>query len=323
MEMNDGQFARWSVHRATADDDVELLQLFEQVFGHGMPLSQWRWKYSASPVRGMLLRRADKAVAFFGGMPRSLQSPSGTVSAVQNGDVMVLPSQRGVFTRRGALYHAASAFFDQLVGPDKLYEFAFGFPSERHFKLGVKLGLYVDSGRLVELSWSAKPAETRLMTVTSRLEVSDIDAVVNKLWPSMQQSWPKDVIPKRDSERWTLRFVEHPVNRYEMLVVKRRFLRKPLCAVVLREHAGHIDWLDFVGPVESSAAAIVAVRHFGSQHQNKPVIALFSQNVAPAFSENATRVLSGICMPMNARPKDEVRPYVNNLWCMGGDTDFL
>ena len=48
MEMNGGQFARWSVHRATADDDVELLQLFEQVFGHGMPLSQWRWKYSAS-----------------------------------------------------------------------------------------------------------------------------------------------------------------------------------------------------------------------------------------------------------------------------------
>lgn len=323
MEKVDAQAGRWTVHRATADDDIELLQLFEQVFGHSMALSQWRWKYSAAPVRGMLLRRAGQAVAFFGGMPRSLQSLSGTVAAVQNGDVMVLPTQRGLFTRHGALYQVAAAFFEQLVGPNKLYEFAFGFPNQRHFKLGVKLGLYVDSGRMAELSWSAKPDTVRLMTVTSRLDVSDIDVVINKLWPCMQKSWANLVIPKRDPDRLRIRFAQHPVYSYDMLVVHGRFFRKPLCAVVLRQHASYIDWLDFVGPIEAASVAIAAVRHFASQHHNKPVIALFSPSIAHAFSENATRVLSGIYMPVNARPEDEIRPYVNNLWCMGGDTDFL
>ena len=321
--MSGEQSARWSVHRATADDDDELLNLFEQVFGQPMPLAQWRWKYSESPVRGILLRREKMAVAFFGGMPRSLQGPLGAVAAVQNGDVMVLPSERGVFSRQGALYRAAFAFFEQLVGPGKLYEFAFGFPSERHFRLGVKLDLYQDSGRLVELSWSAKHAETRFLTATSCLEALEIDSVVGNLWPRMQRSWPNHFIPKRDPERWAFRFAAHPVHRYDLLVVHRRFLRKPLCALVLREHAGHIEWLDFVGSAETASLAISVARHFASEHQNKPVMALFSQSIASAFSENATSVLSNICMPVNMRPPHEHRPYVNNLWCMGGDTDFL
>ncbi|MDB5892446.1 MAG: Acetyltransferase protein [Polaromonas sp.] len=288
-----------------------------------MPLSQWHWKYAGSPVRGIVLRRDEKAVAFFGGMPRSLQGPSGTVEAVQNGDVMVLPSERGVFTRQGALYRAASAFFHELVGPDKLYQFAFGFPNERHFRLGIKLGLYEDSGRMVELSWSAQAAPVRKLTVISRFDSVEMTTVVSTLWRSMQRSWPKHFIPKRDPQRWTARFASHPVHRYELLVVRRRFLRKPLCAIVLREHAGHIDWLDFVGSAASVGLAITAARHFASEHQNKPVIAMFSQSIAAGFSQNATSVLSDICMPVNARPSGESRPYINNLWCMGGDTDFL
>lgn len=314
---------RWSVHRATANDDAELLDLFEKVFGQPMLLAQWRWKYASAEVRGILLRREGKAVAFFGGMPRSVTGPIGQLMAVQNGDVMVLASERAVFTRQGALFHAASAFFEQMVGPGLGYEFAFGFPNERHFRLGIKLGLYTDSDRLMELSWPALAAQKQSWTVTSQLASSELEATLKVLWSKMRKSWPNHLIPNRDAQRWRNRFVEHPVHRYDLLVVRQCLLRKPQCAIVLREHAGHIDWLDYAGPLESAQLAVVAVRDFANQRKQKPVIALFTQKVAPAFADGATSVLSNICIPVNSRVSSESRPYVNNLWCMGGDTDFL
>ncbi len=314
---------RWSVHRATAADDPELLDLFEKVFGQPMPLAQWRWKYASAEVRGILLRREGRAIAFFGGMPRSITGPSGQLMAVQNGDVMVLASERAVFTRQGALYHAASSFFEQMVGPGLGYEFAFGFPSERHFRLGIKLGLYTDSERLMELSWPALAAQKQYWSVTCPLGSSELEKSLKALWSQMRRSWPNHFIPNRDPQRWRNRFVEHPVHQYDLLVVRQGFLRKPQCALVLREHAGHIDWLDYVGPLDSARLAVAAARNFASQRMQKPVIAMFTQKVAPAFAEDATSVLSDICIPVNSRASDEPRPYVNNVWCMGGDTDFL
>ena len=314
---------RWTVHYAVAEDDPELIQLFSQVFGHAMPIEQWRWKYAAASVRGVVLRREGKAVAFFGGMPRHCTGPAGRLTAVQNGDVMVLPSERGVFTRQGALHHAATAFFAQFVGPSALYEFAFGFPNERHFRLGIKLGLYADSGRLMELSWSAFANQNSAGAVTSALKITELDSTVKVLWSQMVRSWSRHFIPDRDAARWRARFVMHPIHRYDLLVVRRGLFRKPLCAIVLREHAAHIEWLDYVGPLESVSLGINAARNFASEHGDKPVIAMFTRNIVSVFSESATCVESNICIPVNSRKSNEPRPYLDNLWCMGGDTDFL
>lgn len=321
--MRSNEALRWSVHRSTADDDREVLDLFEKVFGQPMPLEQWQWKYASADVRGILLRREGRAVAFFGGMPRSVTGPVGQLTAVQNGDVMVLPSERAVFTRQGALYQVASAFFEQMVGPGLRYEFAFGFPNERHFRLGIKLGLYAESERLMELSWPALAAQKQYWTVASPLAIGKLEATLRTLWPKMRNSWPNHFIPNRDAQRWSNRFVEHPVHRYDLLVIRQGLLRKPKCAIVLREHAGHIDWLDYAGPIESARLAVAAARDFASQRKQKPVIAMFTQKVALAFADGATSVLSDICVPVNSRVSNEPRRYINNLWCMGGDTDFM
>jgi len=112
---------RWTVHPATQEHDEELLVLFAQVFGHEMPLAQWRWKYADAPVRGLILRRGGAAVGFWGGMPRQMASTAGVVSAVQNGDVMVLPGE-SVVGRQGAMRELCSAFLDRFVGPGRTYE---------------------------------------------------------------------------------------------------------------------------------------------------------------------------------------------------------
>lgn len=348
--------SRWSVHTATAAVDGELIALFAEVFGHPIALAQWQWKYAHAPVRGVLLRRnggidQGRVVAFFGGMPRTFISPEGLqINAVQNGDVMVLPSERGFFSRQGALHHIAAGFFSQQVGPGKTHAFAFGFPNGRHFQLGITLGLYAPAGRLSALSWSALSGVSNVVQYQT---LGDCDSAptkqaINQLFTAMRSSWPRHFIGERSAQRWQNRFVRHPVHAYTLLLVTpppqkppanwlAKFLpwqkppAQPLCALVLREHPGHIEWLDFVGGREAIAPAVACVRDFAARAQDgagKPVMALMSSHIAPDFAlEAANCQPSDIFIPVNARPDEEAlrhpRAYLEHLWLMGGDTDFL
>lgn len=315
--------ARWSVHRAVAANDEELLDLFQKVFGQGMPLVQWQWKYADAPTRGMLLRRDNIAVAFFGGMPRTVLGPSGKLVSVQNGDVMVLPSERGVFSRHGALHHVAAAFFENMVGFSLPYDVAFGFPNGRHFKLGVKLGLYAPASRMITLTWSALESVAPYWTVTTELGLQDIHAL-ESLWIEMRTSWSQHFIPVRDTARWKARFLSHPVHDYQLLLIRRRWTGQPLCAIALREHPEYIEWLDYVGPDHSTRLAVTTVRRFAGKSDKKPVTAMFSETIASSFNiDSASFNLSDIYIPINACTVDEGRPHIGQLWLMGGDTDFL
>ena len=314
---------RWSVHRAVAANDEELLELFQKVFGYGMPLVQWQWKYADAPTRGILLRRNTNAVAFFGGMPRTVFGPSGKLSSVQNGDVMVLPSERGVFSRHGALQHVAAAFFENMVGFSLPYDVAFGFPNGRHFQLGIKLGLYAPASRMITLTWSALEPIAPRWTVTKELGLQDIHAL-ESLWIEMRTCWPHHFIPVRDATRWKDRFLCHPVHDYQLLLISRRWTGQSLCAVALRVHPGYIEWLDYVGPDNLISLAITTVRRFAGECNKKPVTAMFSETIASSFNiDSASFVPSDIYIPINACTADECRPFVGQLWLMGGDTDFL
>jgi hypothetical protein len=313
---------RWTVHAATQEHDEELLVLFGQVFGQKMPLAQWRWKYGEAPVRGLVLRRGGTAVGFWGGMPRTMASPAGLVLAVQNGDVMVLPGE-SVVGRQGAMRQLCSAFLDQFVGPGRAYEFAFGFPNERAFRLGSKVGLYQPAGAMSELTWeplsSAAPWRIR-EGVLSKQNL----AAIEPLWAAMRRDWAGCYVPIRDSARWMARFALHPEHRYAMLLLSNRWTGRPVCALVLRAHAGHVAWLDFVGPASAVPAAVSAARRFAARSGNKSVTAFVSDGIAAQFATDASACNpAAIHVPVNTRPQGEQRPYVGHLWLMGGDTDFL
>ena len=127
----------WQLHTAHRSQDTQLRTLFAQVFGHTMGQQEWDWKYRGTDLRGSLLTKASTgdAIAFFGGMPRTFSHQGRTIQTVQNGDVMVRMQERGVFSRKGALFQVAQHFFSQHLGAGAPYAFAFGFPNTRHFQI--------------------------------------------------------------------------------------------------------------------------------------------------------------------------------------------
>lgn len=314
---------RWTVHVAGEVNDEELRDLFQSVFGHTMPSVQWEWKYQYSALRGTLLRRGTRAVAFFGGMPRRFVHQGQAHVAVQNGDVMVLPDERGVFSRHGALYQAAAHFFGHHVGPAHEYEFAFGFPSERHFRLGAKLGLYVEAGRMMELRWTPLPKQRHFWRHCESLAEA-LEPDFEALWRRMQHDWPDLYLPVRDAERWRYRYLQHPDRPYALLILRQRWTGRPLAAMAMREHLSHCEWLDYVGPCTGIDLAVEAVREWAGV-KGKAVTALISDSVAALFSTKAESVHpSQIQIPVNALQGHQPSPpWAGRFWFMGGDTDFL
>ena len=316
---------RWVVAPAYAVDDGEIRVLFEQVFGQSMSQQHWDWKYAGAEMRGVLLRDLDgKAVAFFGAMPRDFSCSGEVVPCVQNGDVMVLPSERAVFSKKGALYQISSEFFNTYVGAGRPYLFAFGFPNLRHFSLGLKLGLYEQAGHMQELRWpQSVPTRNRSWgwRLCERLENGEMD----HLWLRMQKDWPDVYIPVRNLERWQYRFFDNPSIKYVGMKIETGwFSRRTSAMLMLREHDGYFELMDYLGGRQQLNLAVQAARQLAAG-KNKSLYMLASDTVARQFAATGAEIKqSEIKVPVNYSVDDHVdKPWLNQLWLMAGDSDFM
>ena len=316
--------SRWTVDSAYSKDDIIVRKLFEVVFAHPMSQVHWNWKYAQTELKGIILKNtAGESVAFFGGMPRVFYYKDESFYCVQNGDVMVLPSERGVFSKKGALYQVASSFFNMHVGLQRKYAFAFGFPNLRHFTLGVKLGLYEQAGQMKELRWPI-PKKKKKFFWRWTVENSVQSLSIADLWQRMQKDFSHNFVAVRDESRWSYRYDQHPSLRYSLLCIRSNLSRKVMAAVVLREHEAYCELIDFVGGEKYIQLAVQASREFAAERE-KSTFLLISDAVHRYFSTEECQITeSSIKVPVNISIHDvKNKPWIENIWLMAGDSDFM
>ncbi len=320
-------FSDWQLHVAKPVHDAQLRNLFLQVFGHAISEDEWNWKYAHTEFRGSLLtKESGEAIGFFGGMPRLFTYQGQIFHGIQNGDVMVRQSERGVFSKKGAFYQVSSHFIKNFIGPGSAYAFGFGFPNQRAFQLGIQLRLYQKSGQLQELSWNQEESKWHWSWHWSPVN-ENIESTVDTLWKQMQGSWFNYFLPVRDSNYFTWRYQKRPSTKYQLLLVRQRFTGKPLAILCMRIHETYCHWVDYVGGHTHLGIAIQAAREF-SHTQGKPLRALLSDAIAGHFlsaqPEQASIKPTDILIPTNiSNNPDEARPWFNRFWLMGGDSDFM
>jgi ABC-type polysaccharide/polyol phosphate transport system ATPase subunit len=318
---------QWSTRWSTALDLGGLHGLFEQAFSKPIPASRWNWKYQQAQTWGIAVLRDKEFAGFFGGMPRAMVHAGCSVQAVQIGDVMVKPSERGVLTRRGPLFRAAAAYFSNMRTLYPEAQFAYGFPSQRHFGLGIKLGLYAPADAMAQLTWKPLTPARHWLTMTRSIHnvMTGTDMhKLNALWTAMQRDWPNLTLPIRDPARWHYRYACHPVHTYQLLMVSARLSGRPLAAAVLRVHPDHLEWLDFVGGCDGIAAATRAVRMRAAELSLPEVRGWFSTAPAAIFASDARQDATEIQVPVDLwgnATDGPLRPPAP-LWLMAGDTDF-
>jgi hypothetical protein len=319
-----GAQPRWTPGWIGPDLEPECLDLFEHAFGYRMDPGLWRWKYRDAPLPGIGVWQGGRLVAFYGGMPRAIMAFGRPASAVQIGDVMVEPSQRGVMTRSGPFQIAASTFLERRIGHGRAHLLGFGFPTVKALQVAQKLGLYAEVDQVTQMTWPARASwKDRFDARWAGVRPGD-GAVIDGLWARMARDFGDSIIGVRDWNYFEARYLKHPTVKYECLLVKG-LLGLARAAIVLRAlDDGQTELIDIVGPRASFGAAISAARRWATEHGSTGVRAWVTASHAQALHLQSPETAPlGLVVPTNVwNPGPAVDEVRGRWWLMAGDTDF-
>jgi hypothetical protein len=121
-------------------DEIQINDGFNRVFGLNRSLEEWRWKFPELPEGRWIMLAFDaqgSLLAHYGAVPVRLQVAGLTVRAGQPVDSFSLPEGRRGLGAAHTFQRTVEAFFSEFGGPDKL-ALLFGFPGEKHLRLGMR-----------------------------------------------------------------------------------------------------------------------------------------------------------------------------------------
>ncbi len=232
--------------RPYRDGDKEKInELFQNVFQQDQN-HIWDWKFCVrnSKPYAILAFREGKLIAQYTGLQRDFYIKGKKVSSVQVCDIMVDKGARGQRKLDGAFAGTAKTFIEMYMGKNKAFEFSYGFPSRRHLKLGIILGLYdevcsfwsfgkTDLRSYKSFAWHIKPCTD--WPLTKRW--------LSHLWKKMRDDFKHDALGSRDIDYMKWRYKDHPVYNYLFLILKIRTLPTPKAIAIVRRSEEHTSEL--------------------------------------------------------------------------------
>jgi len=315
----------YTVRVATPADALPLTQLFEQVFHKQVSPAVWLKKYQNSLGACRVAETAKSIEAFYGVVERFGYLSGERVRFGQACDVMVSTRARNSLGRAGVFYQMAREFIEQHVGIGKSFDYAFGFPNERAYKVAEKLGLYRKADHIVELRWSvAKP----LLRRYGWRSIARADReLVSRFWSEMLSDIGELAVGERSFERLDERFGLGETDDYKVIVLYTRFTGKVIGVAVIKFYSSEsrAELLDIIAPRRNVPKIVAAVGTYAASHGltaifcwATPAAAVWLKD-APVDEEIPTEV---IVPTANLSDKSYRNDITGKWWLLGGDTDF-
>lgn len=313
----------WRTGWAGKNQMAAALALFSKAFGKSMDARLWLWKYREAPKSGIGVWRNEQLVAFYGCAPRHLLFFGEPLAAVQSCDVMTDPTERGMLSREGPFFAATQTFSECCLSAAQGYRLAFGFPSDRHFRLGQRLGLYFKLDQIVELAWYCRRESPSL---SYKIRPWQHDAHYQQkaeyCWSEMAASFADYVLPVRDAAFLEHRYLKHPLFKYDCLLVQSRWSAKPLGIAVLRQHDDWVELIDLIGHRDSLTTLLAAARRFTAASGRQQLRGWITSGCAALLSTGDNQICeTGITIPLAKNPA-LARISEQKWFLMAGDSDF-
>jgi len=329
----------------TAADMAAVLDLHTLVFGADVDARWFDWKYGQGAHQGggqaVGAWQGDALVAFCGGLPRRLWQGGRSVVGLQIGDVMVHPAWRGVLTRQGPFFHVSHQFYSSRLGAagQRPFQLGFGFPSARHLRLAVLLGLLHDDGVMLSLKWPLVSVSLKAWPWLWRWQALDghevqFEQAGQQAWAAMQAQADGLLMGQRDIAYLRWRFVARPVSvtsvpasmpRYRFFGLRRRWSATWAGLAVLDLRGGQAHWLDWVGPVALLPLAATACQ-LEAARAGATDLSVWASAAVAAHLQGSGVVEQAACAGVGV-PQHSALPTAglpgSRWWLMGGDTDFL
>jgi len=257
------------IRRYRPGDGPAINRGFERVFGKTRGIEEWEWKFPPDGRETTILiaEEAGKVLAHFAAVPVSLQVDGRPIRAGQVVDVYSV-------RRQGLFLRLVDRFYEEVCGPGRL-ELIYGFPGQRHFRLGVRRLRYsepvpvgfwsrrVEPRREPGVGPEGEPGARagrrpgRALRGRWRAWVSGVTlgeavapAEVDRLWARASSRLP--VCAVRDRVWIGRRFADRPGVDYLHRTVRRR--GEPAALAVLRLEGPLLHWAELVWDGEDRRA---------------------------------------------------------------------
>jgi len=226
-----------------ADDERDLVGLFQRAFGHPITEDHWRWKLQRQPatVDNVWLAVSDgKPVFQYAGIPTRFWLAQTPATAMVSVDTMTAPE----FRRRGLLTQVASQVYAQWR--ESGVAFVIGLPNEQWGSRAAALGWRP----LFPLKWLFRPlrpeailARRLNMPIVKRAAfpaalwnrflqhrlrrdphtqtepVGNADESFDRVWARCKSGWTFSTVRDADWVSW--RFLSAPARTYELTLARR------------------------------------------------------------------------------------------------------
>ena len=141
----------------------------------------------------------------------------------------------------------------------------------------------------------------------------------------MKRSLQASIVGVRDWAFVRSRYLEHPLQPYSVLLVRRRLSGAAVGVVVLRDRqAQGLELVDFVAPPERFHDLLDVARRFAVKLGRSEVFAWITASHADLLAEKGSRQSSlDLIIPANIwSPGPAAEEIRGHWWLMAGDTDF-
>ena len=314
--------------RSAADLPPEAYRpVFEASFSAPFDADVWAWKYHCGKGASVVAERGGLAIAHYGGVVRDILYFSQPCKAVQICDVMVLPEERGFFSRNSLFFKTAASMLEQYAGYNADNLLGVGFPNLKAMHVALRLGLYEKTDELMQIALSAKVSDDLQPRNNWSAFDAEFDDTLQKdtdrLWQHMRNGFADAIVGVRDADYLRYRFLQRPGLVYNCIKVMQG---PDIKAVAFcRDHGDRRLLMDIIAPAECFEQALLAVLQ--SAHPHKPMhFWLTSGQLGRVISqtERYDITATGIQIPCNRwSPGPPTERLLNAWWLTAGDMDFL
>ena len=200
-------------------DEAKVLKLWEKAFGREMPLKLWRWKYTQNPwgQRIMLcMSEEGQVVVMFAALPYKGLAGGRNLEMLHAVDNMSHPAFRGTISGRQGLFAITAKHFFRMFANEQGAGFVYGFPGQRHFRLGRMILNYASLPKgMTYLEADVQKMKTGLRLFSGKCKPETAAGKeFDGLAPSLRERYPFMIL--RDASFLNWRFTRHPLYEYEI-----------------------------------------------------------------------------------------------------------
>ena len=318
------QTERWTLGNLQDTDFEEFHELFVNAFGEDYDQGLWNWKYAEGRGRAVVARRLGRLVAYYGSTERKIRFFGKAGAGLQICDVMVAPKERGIVTKKGAMFLTAAAYIEAYLGVQGK-TLGYGFPTKRHMRLGDRLGLYAEVAKMTELRWSGLTIpkdKSRDLILDARS--SDDLSWINAAWKKMAQTLADSICTERDLQYLHFRYLEHPTRDYKLYRVSTRLTSRLIGGIVMQKTDEAYELVDVIGPRKNFNRLAAAAKSVAAATQCRALYCWVTDTFVRDFADDTCVVTDlNLSVPTNVWAHG---PEPQRLWgkwfLMSGDTEF-